>query len=369
MINKHKQRKTINCPMCRQAINKEDIAYITDTPTEKKGGLLSDKSTLIKEKQVNIPQNEENFPSITSRFGVKGSYGTKIEAVIKALLYIKQNTPKDKTIVFSEWKDVLEIISHALTENNISFAQVKHKKYFNKVINQFQTDDTLNVILLTTKQGSNGLNLIEATNVILIEPLLHTAIEDQAINRVHRIGQNKETHVFRFIIANSIEEKIYLFGIKNKESTEWKKKQKDAELSISELKELFLDDLNPYIPSMETNEDLQVDETPLLKRKSSFWNTTVIYRGEPQPRHRVVCFLETAYSWEKKMKTNESEKDPDSSDDENDKEKDIELHGRITNSVIADRLLDLPEPPLLNNLESITTDIITTPINAIDLTN
>ncbi len=56
-------------------------------------------------------------------------------------------------------------------------------------------------MLLPFKSGSNGLNVIEATHVFLMEPLLNAAVEAQAIGRVHRIGQDKPTTVHRMIVS------------------------------------------------------------------------------------------------------------------------------------------------------------------------
>jgi E3 ubiquitin-protein ligase SHPRH len=57
--------------------------------------------------------------------------------------------------------------------------------------------------------GANGLNLISASHVLLIEPILNPAQELQAVGRVHRIGQNKPTVVHKFIIKSTIEERMY----------------------------------------------------------------------------------------------------------------------------------------------------------------
>lgn len=123
---------------------------------------------------------------------VRGSYGTKIEAIVGTLLNIARADPMAKSIVFSEWTDVLRIIANALQENDISFLEIKSKKDFNTTIGTFKHSPAMRVLLMSTKQGANGLNLIEAANVLLVEPLLNPAVENQAINRVHRIGQ---THV------------------------------------------------------------------------------------------------------------------------------------------------------------------------------
>ena len=63
-----------------------------------------------------------------------------------------------------------------------------------------QNREDVKVLLLPISSGANGLNLIEASHVLLMEPILNPAQELQAIGRVHRIGQNKPTTVHRFLI-------------------------------------------------------------------------------------------------------------------------------------------------------------------------
>jgi E3 ubiquitin-protein ligase SHPRH len=72
-------------------------------------------------------------------------------------------------------------------------------------LHKFRTEPTYQVLLIPYDKGANGLNLTEATHVILIEPALHVAVEAQAIARVHRIGQTKQTKVHRFVIADTVE--------------------------------------------------------------------------------------------------------------------------------------------------------------------
>lgn len=66
-----------------------------------------------------------------------------------------------------------------------------------------------NILLLPISRGANGLNIIEATHVLLADPPLNPAAEQQALGRVHRIGQKKTTTVHRFLIKGTVEEKIH----------------------------------------------------------------------------------------------------------------------------------------------------------------
>ena len=69
--------------------------------------------------------------------------------------------------------------------------------------------DAKSILLLPIKLGANGLNLIEAQHVIMIEPSLDPAKEAQAFGRVDRIGQTKTTYVHRFIVRRTVEENVY----------------------------------------------------------------------------------------------------------------------------------------------------------------
>lgn len=71
-------------------------------------------------------------------------------------------------------------------------------------------NENVNVLLLPIERGGNGLNLVEAQHVILVEPLPNPALEAQAINRVHRIGQTRATCVHRFIVSETLLTRIVL---------------------------------------------------------------------------------------------------------------------------------------------------------------
>lgn len=77
-----------------------------------------------------------------------------------------------------------------------------------EVVQRFNNDDDVAVFLLHTLSQGAGLNLVAARYVFLVEPLLHSSIESQAVGRVHRIGQTKETTVFQYYIANTVDQRV-----------------------------------------------------------------------------------------------------------------------------------------------------------------
>jgi DNA repair protein RAD5 len=77
-----------------------------------------------------------------------------------------------------------------------------------RVITNFISNETITVFLMTLKTGAVGLNLVAANHVFIVDPWWNPAVEEQAIERVHRIGQTREVFVSRFVCKGSIEERI-----------------------------------------------------------------------------------------------------------------------------------------------------------------
>lgn len=115
---------------------------------------------------------------------------TKIEEILQTIVKLRNEDGSVKIIIFSHWTTILKIIEDELKLQDISFRSKLTK--FHLTINEFKDPD-LNVtcLLLPLKYGSKGLNLIEATHVFLVEPILNPGEELQAVGRVHRMGQTK----------------------------------------------------------------------------------------------------------------------------------------------------------------------------------
>lgn len=132
----------------------------------------------------NPDDNDDN------RISFNGDYSKKIEKIVCTILNLRQKDPNVKILIFSHWDIILKVIGNALDENVINYRQKSAKFY--KSINEFKSDDLgVTCLLLPLSYGSKGLNLIEATHVMLVEPILHPGEELQAIGRVHRIGQTR----------------------------------------------------------------------------------------------------------------------------------------------------------------------------------
>jgi SNF2 family DNA or RNA helicase len=114
-----------------------------------------------------------------------------------------------KAIVFSQWVEPLEVMAEALAPYGpLKFhGRVPHAQR-TAVLDQFRDDPDKHVILMTYGTGSVGLNLQFTNYVFLFDRWWNPAIEDQAINRAHRIGQKHPVTVKRYLSANTIERRI-----------------------------------------------------------------------------------------------------------------------------------------------------------------
>jgi len=114
-----------------------------------------------------------------------------------------------KVLIFSAYVKHLNLFADFLEQNHYSFSMLTGStKNRGSVISDFQQSAEKNVFLIQIRAGGVGLNLTEADYVFIIDPWWNPAVEEQAINRTHRIGQNKKVMVYRFISSDTVEEKI-----------------------------------------------------------------------------------------------------------------------------------------------------------------
>jgi hypothetical protein len=145
-----------------------------------------------------ILNEEEKFPN----------YSIKLDELARE---ITENIGDHKALVFSQFLGMLALIREKLTALGIKF------EYFDgstsapdreKAIRSFQDNDEVRVFLISLKAGGVGLNLTAADYVYIVDPWWNPAVEQQAIDRTHRIGQTKNIFAYRMICKDTIEDKI-----------------------------------------------------------------------------------------------------------------------------------------------------------------
>jgi superfamily II DNA or RNA helicase len=114
-----------------------------------------------------------------------------------------------KALVFSQWTSMLDLVVQELDKANVPFARLDGRtRDRKKVVDRFQAPDGPAVMLISLKAGGTGLNLTAADNVFLLDPWWNPAVEDQAADRAHRIGQSRPVFVHKLVAQDTVEERI-----------------------------------------------------------------------------------------------------------------------------------------------------------------
>jgi E3 ubiquitin-protein ligase SHPRH len=162
--------------MCNSPVNPSELAHIAfKKGISKAGGTVN---------------NLEHLTAIQ----IIGSFGTKIDAILKHIISIMKESPDVKILCFSQWKAVLDIFNDALEQNKIGYMSLEgqgwspstgkriYRKKKGESVREFFQNPNLTVFLLNAKSQSSGLTLNVATHVFLIDPVVQKGLEMQGIS-------------------------------------------------------------------------------------------------------------------------------------------------------------------------------------------
>lgn len=214
------------CPMCKTHVSPFSIYNFTHYRPNLKANTVGVEPT-VKKRDENLYSIYQQMDDVAvndiMQIPLKNSYSSKVDMIVKQVLYLKEKDPKVQIVVFSQWQDLLYILAVAFKNMGISYlasygtlnsnggAGRPRSKYDS--VEEFKNPDNgITCFLLNAKAQASGLTLINATHIFLCEPLVNTSLELQAISRIHRIGQTKLTTVWMFAIENTVEESIVLLS-------------------------------------------------------------------------------------------------------------------------------------------------------------
>lgn len=188
---------------------------------EKKG---VEKSSMLVLQALTRLRQLANHPKLIEMKEESGKF-EEVTRILENLI-----AEKHKVLIFSSFVQHLQLYEVYLKERGLKYSILTGKsKKREQIIEEFQNDEENRVFLISLKAGGVGLNLTAADYVFLLDPWWNPAAENQAINRAHRIGQDKKVFVYRFISSDSIEEKIVQLQERK-----------------SELADLFINSNNPF---------------------------------------------------------------------------------------------------------------------------
>ncbi|TPX50784.1 hypothetical protein SeLEV6574_g00692 [Synchytrium endobioticum] len=139
---------------------------------------------------------------------VKGLLADLVRARTAAII---QNQPTPKAVVFSQWTGMLDLLEGPLREEGFKCVRLDGKmnrSERSKSLDALNQDPSVNILLISLKAGGVGLNLTAASRVYIMEPYWNPAVEQQAVDRVHRLGQTRVVECCRIIAKNTIEDNI-----------------------------------------------------------------------------------------------------------------------------------------------------------------
>jgi len=169
----------------------------------------------------------------------------KIRKILQLLREVDERDNEEKTIIFSQFTSMLDLIQPFLNAEGI-----KHARYDGSMskdkreasLEKIRSSKSTRVILISFKAGSTGLNLTACNNVILVDLWWNPALEEQAFDRAHRFGQTRDVNIFKLTIEKTVEDRILLLQEKKRELTKAAlsgDKMKNNKLGINDLMALF----------------------------------------------------------------------------------------------------------------------------------
>lgn len=204
------------CPLCNRQMNQDQV-YRLWSNKENIEVLKRDlgpniPSFLDQDEAAGFAKAKEHFIPISdmlrSQIGeqqIVREYGVKIDTIVRHAMYLRSQDSLSQIVVFSQWGNMLKVLKTAFAENKVSTASINDPV---DNVNKFRADPNVACLLLQAKVDVAGLTLVNANNVFLCEPLLNTALEWQAVSRINRIGQMRETTVWQFCVEGTVERAI-----------------------------------------------------------------------------------------------------------------------------------------------------------------
>jgi SWI/SNF-related matrix-associated actin-dependent regulator of chromatin subfamily A3 len=179
------------CPMCRAELE-------------------SFGSTTVKPAVEKSAKPEPTEQSEADKASLEKNTSSKVEQLLQ-ILAASAKDKSDKTIIFSQWTSFLDLIQVHLAAEGYKFTRIDGSMSAvtrDASLDALDNDPDTTIMLASLSVCSVGLNLVAANQVIMADSWWAPAIEDQAVDRVHRLGQKRETTVFRLVVEGSVEERV-----------------------------------------------------------------------------------------------------------------------------------------------------------------
>ncbi|EEC76859.1 hypothetical protein OsI_15041 [Oryza sativa Indica Group] len=216
VVEEIRQGATTECPICLESASDDPVltpcahrmcreCLLSSWRTPSGGPCPLCRSPITKSELITLPSQ--------CRFQVDPENNWKDSCKVIKLIKILEGLQekREKSIVFSQFTSFFDLLEVPFNQKGIKFLRFDGKlsqKHREKVLKEFSESKDKLVLLMSLKAGGVGLNLTAASNVFLMDPWWNPAVEEQAIMRIHRIGQKRAVQVRRFIVKDTVEERM-----------------------------------------------------------------------------------------------------------------------------------------------------------------
>lgn len=219
-----------NCPICRTGpLLEHELIEVLKTRRRTRGSVVSDSSPEPEERKptsnevidVDASTDEEPMeiddairePSVEVTYRRNNfQSSTKLDALMRDLRRLRNEDPNIRAVVFSQFTGFLDLIEVALDRDKFPWVRLDgsmSQKQRTKALKLFSTkSDKPRIFIISLRAGGVGLNLTSANHVFMMDCWWNAATEQQAIDRIHRLGQERDVFVKHFIVARTVERRV-----------------------------------------------------------------------------------------------------------------------------------------------------------------
>ncbi|KAF1999502.1 hypothetical protein P154DRAFT_523296 [Amniculicola lignicola CBS 123094] len=241
--------------LSRDRYDDKVIKKMSKTAIKETALALSDPDTIFEELKIyqdyQCHQLALKYPKHLGKFGLQNEEWMDSGKVAKLVELLKKHKANgDRTLVFSQFTSVMDILEWVLDTVDISYFRLDGQTPIAErqdMLDEFYADESIPVFMLSTKSGGAGINLACANKVIIFDSSFNPQDDVQAENRAHRVGQKREVEVIRLVTKGTVEEQIHALGVSKLEldkmvsgeeaaadAKKGKKKEEDEEVTGEE---------------------------------------------------------------------------------------------------------------------------------------
>ncbi|KAG6622369.1 DNA repair protein RAD5 [Phytophthora cinnamomi] len=201
------------CPVCRTVVDLVKVFKLPPPGASK--ALEDDCKTGNATDRDGAPDDRRSAATDDDGTGFESAKLQQLLSDLKAVKLENESAEspdqRRKVVVFSQWTSMLDMVSQLLRRHGFShctFNGALSQEQRERVLTKFAKDPSVEVLIISLKAGGVGLNLTCASVVILLDPWWNPGVEDQAVDRVHRLGQTQDVLVKRYVVKDTVEDMI-----------------------------------------------------------------------------------------------------------------------------------------------------------------